>query len=97
MLEVFALAAELAIKDGVAPLCRLPGVWERQIDDNWKIVLNGHNSPKDYNVLTIPPFHMYVEFNGWPAGLLSPFGGTIAAGTVANENALISALKKALE
>lgn len=94
--EVFCLAAKLAEKDGVTPLSRLPGPWERRLDKSWTIVLNGHGTPREYKGMTVPPFQMYVEYNGWPAGLLSPSGGVIAAGESANEHALVEPLKKAL-
>lgn len=45
----------------------------------------------------VPAFHCYVEFNGWPAGLLSPYDGTFAAGEAANEETFIAALEQATE
>lgn len=37
----------------------------------------------------VPPFGIYLEFNGWPAGVVTPGGGCIAAGGVANEAAAL--------
>lgn len=91
--EIFILAAELAIKDNVVPIEEM---YERKVDDNWTIVINSSKERK-YKGLNIPPFCMYVEFNGLPAGLLDPWGGVIAAGKAVNEDALIRALKAALK
>jgi hypothetical protein len=91
--EIFVLAAELAIKDGAVPVEEM---YERKVDNNWTIVING-SKEKKYKGLDIPPFCMYVEFNGLPAGLLDPWDGVIAAGKEANEDALIRALKVALK
>lgn len=43
--------------------------------------------------VTVEPFHCYIEFNGWPAGVVAPWGGVIAAGDVANEAAFLAAVK----
>src|SRR5690606_36734581 len=42
----------------------------------WKVRLNGAGEDQD----GIPPFTASIEFNGWPAGLIDPAGGVIAAG-----------------
>ena len=40
----------------------------------------------------------YVEYNGFPAGLLTPMGdGCIAAGEAANEDTFIAALRRAAQ
>jgi hypothetical protein len=44
----------------------------------------------------IQPFFCYVEYNEWPAGLFTPYDGAMAAGTAANEDALIAALEAAI-
>ena len=39
------------------------------------------------------PFHTYIEYNGWPAGVLNPLGeGEFAAGTGANVESFVAAL-----
>ncbi len=68
-------------------------IWEHQIDRHWFIKINGYSK----QVNGIPPYNMFIEFNGYPAGILSPFDGTIAAGTEANEDTFIEAVKKKLE
>ena len=91
--ECFNKVAELAIKLGAAPLNKHPGCWEYDVDDQWSIKLNGHDTETD----GIPPFLLAVSYNGWPAGIVSPTeGGVIAAGTSANEDTFIEALDRAI-
>jgi hypothetical protein len=94
---LFVLVCQLAEKDGVSGIHRLPGCWERKVDKHWWIAINGHEEevacskgPK------VPPFNCYVEFNGWPAGSFSPYEGIIAAGELANEETFAAALEKAI-
>lgn len=67
-------------------------VWEHKIDDHWFIKINGHGKDME----GIPPFHMTIEYDGFPAGILSPFEGTIVAGEAVNEDAFIEAVEKKL-
>jgi hypothetical protein len=92
---LFLLLAELGVKDGVAPIHNLPGCWERQIGPHWWVAVNGHKQPMLCSKSEIPvaPFHCYVMFNGWPAGLFDPYGGTIAAGEAANEETFAAAIE----
>ena len=90
--EAFVKAIELAAACGARKINQLPGCWSHQIDGHWKIDVNG----KDVTVENIPPYHIAIEYNGWPAGILSPIGGIIAAGEGANETTFIAALDKAI-
>jgi hypothetical protein len=92
---VFALIAELAAALGVREIgTTFPACWELDVDPHWHLSINGHeDEQKNHTGVPVPPFHCYAEFNGWPAGLFTPFGGVVAAGTVANEAALIRALR----
>ena len=92
MIEAFAKIAELAWVLGVRNINTLSGCWTHQVDDLWKITINGHKREID----DIPPFHCAIEYNGWPAGILSPAGGLIAAGQGANEATFIDALDHAI-
>lgn len=96
--QVFSLLADLAFALGVRSIKDLPNTWSHAIDDQWHVCINAHGSDAICNHCRtrIPAFHAYLQFNGWPAGLLHPYGGTIAAGAVANEDALIEALKQAI-
>lgn len=87
----FDLLAQLALALGAAPI--KGKVWTHRIDESWDVKINGCSEQKD----GILPYHAELSFNGWPAGVMSPFGGWIAAGSLANERALIAAIEAALE
>ena len=93
--EAFAAVAELGNALGAGPLNKHPECWECVIDERWKIAVNGHAEPKKCSLsgLPIEPFHCFIEYNGWPAGLMNPYGGTIAAGEGANEHTFIEAVR----
>lgn len=90
---VFALVAELCIALGEAPATKHPLCWELDVDSHWRIAFNAHDSLRPSNGIPVPPYNVAVWFNGWPAGLFDPVGGHFAAGTVANEDAFITALR----
>ena len=96
--KAFALIMRLAEKDKVKAINKLDGCWERRIDDNWQISLNGHPhtvlNSRDMEVLG---FSCLIEFNGFPAGMLDPAGGIIAAGQAANEDTFIEAIERILD
>ncbi len=94
--------ADLAQALGAAPLTKHAGCWEVQVDSNWFLAVNGHRAPVPTTTLAaafdVPPFHAYVEWNGWPAAVIHPLaGGPIVAGSLANEDSLIEALRAAAE
>lgn len=96
--EAYAVLAELGIALGAAPLTQFAGCWECQIDEHWRVAVNGHQAQRhcSFSNVAIDPFHCYIEFNGWPAGLMTPVGGTIAAGSAANEDTFITAIRARL-
>lgn len=85
------MVARLAEELGAAPI--KGKVWTHKLDDHWLIKINGCHEKKD----SIPPYCMFVEFNGFPAGCLSPFEGSFADGTAANEDEFIDAVIAKLE
>lgn len=91
--RAFAMIGELAGVLNVTKINELPGLWEHQIDDLWLIKVNGH----DKEVEHVPPFSAYITFNGWPAGVIDPFGGCIVASDHCNEDSFISAIGAAIE
>lgn len=99
MSEIFEAVAILAAALGVKKINQLPGCWEHQVDARWWIAVNGHAKPTNCSRTSGPidPYTCYIEFDGWPAGLVSPYGGALAAGEAANEEALIVALNAAVE
>lgn len=89
--------ADLAIALDAAPLNKHKGCWEHDIDQRWSVYWNGHGEPqKSSRGVQVPAFTCAVHYNGWPAGLINPYGGIIAAGEAANENTFIAAIEAAL-
>lgn len=92
-----AKVVELGIAAGAAPLNKLEGCWEYQIDARWWIAMNGHKQDRLATTgEVVKPFTVYIKYNGWPAGILDFGGGIIAAGEGANENTFIAAIEVAL-
>lgn len=96
-LEVFAAVAGVAERAGETPINQRAGTWERQLDPAWWIAVNAHRDPVTCSKgVEVAPFTMYVEYNGWPAGILSPTaGGQFAAGTGANIETFLAACERA--
>lgn len=94
--EAFIAIMNLGEALGVREIAKLDGCWEHRVDDQWFIVVNGHSEPTKCSTgAGVPPFSAYIEFNGWPAGIIHPHAGVIAAGTEANEDAFIDAVNAA--
>jgi len=87
--EALAVIAELHDALGLPPLNGAIGEYQFA---EWRVRLNGAGEEQD----GIPPFTASIEFNGWPAGLIDPAGGVIAAGELANEDTFIAAARAAL-
>lgn len=96
--EAFCAVMDYVDAQGAAPLNQYEGCWESRVDERWTISLNGHNVPvADSAGGLVPEFSCAIGFNGWPAGIIDPFGnGLIAAGALANEDAFIEALQRAV-
>jgi hypothetical protein len=93
----FARIAELCIALDQAPLPKHPDCWECQVDKTWWIAVNGHSEQrKTSDGFDVPPFNAVIKYNGWPAGIMDPYGGCIAAGEGANENTFTAALDAAI-
>lgn len=87
--EAFFMIVLLAIARNNVPNAK-DRILQLTIDKRWKATLNGHSETRN----NIPPFHVYVEYNGFPAGIIGAHSGCIAAGEAANERTLIRALRK---
>jgi hypothetical protein len=90
--SAFMKVAELGFALGVKSIKDLPGCWEHQVDEHWRIKVNAHHEVVD----GVPPFHCAVDWNGFPAALFAPDGGTFAAGSCANEDTFLEALDRAI-
>ncbi|NNG67551.1 hypothetical protein [Caldanaerobacter subterraneus] len=90
--EIFDMILKLATKEGATPI---ETMWERPLDEHWTIVVVGKNAV-NYKGIELPPYHIYIEFNELPAGLIGVEEGSIADGRNANINSFIKALRKAI-
>lgn len=90
----FASVIYLALAAKCPPVSTLPGCWEYSFG-SWRIAMNGHQGQEVATTwgVKVPGLMVYVEFNEWPAGMLTAAGGVIAAGDVANKDAFIAALE----
>lgn len=61
--------------------------------DGWRVRLNASFETVD----GVLPFQAHPYWHGWLAGIVTPSGGTIAAGSAANEDALIAWLRSDTE
>ena len=94
--EAYILATELVGKtieeQGYSNLKAYPGIASASVGD-WTIEVHTQSGQETDR---LPAFFVRVKWNGWPAGVITPAGGTIAAGELANEDTLVEALKEAL-
>lgn len=96
--EVFSLGRVLMLRIPRDIPSSQTACWEHQVDEHWAIALNAHDHEVEFSHgVKVPAFTCYLEFNGWPAGFVDPKGGTMAAGSLANEDSLCDALRKAIE
>lgn len=94
--EVFLAVADLAKARALKPANQYPGCMEIEVDEHWWIALNGHREAMACSKgPVVDSFTMYVEFNGWPAGVVGIDGGVLVGGERANEATLLEALKRA--
>ena len=94
--DLMVYVADFALARGAASIKDLPGCWESDVDGHWWLAVNGHAETfKCSRGIDVPPYTIYVEFNGWPAGMIDAGGGEIAAGALANEDTLTKALRAA--
>lgn len=99
----FIKAIELADALGVEKINRMAGCWTHQVDDVWWLAINGHQDDRSVSSskgmsstspVSVPPYAMYVEANGWAAAICDPFGGTILGEH--SEDEFIAALDRAI-
>ena len=74
---------------GIKRINEIDGLWVHQIDETWLIKCNGHQE----TIENVPGYCWAIEYNGWPAGILSVMGdGIMAMGMGANEHTLAEAI-----
>lgn len=81
---IMALASRLGVRNLAKTYAGK--LWEHKVDEQWLFAINANTEPvKTASGVEVEPFHVYVEYNGWPAAILTVRGeGTFAAGTAAN-------------
>lgn len=91
--HLMLVIADWSMARGAKSIKDLPGCWESAIDEHWWLAINGHKTPtRCSRGAEVPPFSAWLEFNGWPAGVVDGAGWCVAAGSIANESALRAAL-----
>ena len=89
----------LAEKLGISNLAQTykGRLWEHKVDDRWTFAVNANLEPySTASGISVDPFHVYVEFNGWPAAVFHASGeGTFVAGSAANAAEFNAALLRA--
>jgi hypothetical protein len=91
--EAYLALIELAVAAGARNARDLPGCFEHRIDDAWWMAANAGTAPRlASNGMEVPGLSVYVERQGWPAGIIHMQGGTMIAGT---EDELIAACRAA--
>lgn len=91
--DAFTALMDLALALGHREISKLPGLCTFEVDEHWKVSINGHKEEIDH----IPAYHVMPFWNGFPAGIFGPSGGIIAAGELANEDTFIEACQKRLQ
>lgn len=88
-----ALLSYAMIK-GVGKEVLKAGLWKDTVDDHWTIVCNGTANKIDF----VPAFSWSIEFNGWPAGIISVITGegVILDGEIGNAKTLQKALLESI-
>ena len=92
------LVAALARTTGARQIDHAPGPWEHAVDDHWRVALNPHARPvKTTRGANVPPYAIYVTYDGWPAGHLDARGGLIACGADVDARRFVAALQAAID
>lgn len=94
--RLWDLLIDLAVRDGAAPMNRWPECWTRRVGA-WRIAINGHavEMPVKFDAegpaMGVPPYHLFAEWEGWPAILMSPLDGVAMPGAIEDLGAAIEA------
>jgi hypothetical protein len=88
--------AELCLARGVRDIKSMPGLCHVVVDELWQCWVNGHRETLyTEDGAAVEPYHAYVEFNGWPAGIVSAAGCEFVAGALANVATFVAAVEAA--
>jgi hypothetical protein len=86
---------------GVKNIKDFEGAWIQKVDDQWIFAVNGKDEalevrPEGTIGASLKFGHAAIWFNGWLAGIITPYSGEFAAGSAANEDSFIAALDAAI-
>lgn len=100
--QLWTALRALADAYDAAPMNKHEGCWSIALDQHWSLAVNAHpaaarwTNPRSGDSHTVPAFSVYLDFNGWPAGLIDPHGAHIAAGRAANADTFLAAVDAAV-
>lgn len=96
--NLYAEICELACELGWKNIQALPGCQEHQIDEHWWFAINPHGEPGACSKsLEVPSYSVYVQYNGFPFGAFNAGGGFVGCGVMANKDALLEAIDRAMK
>lgn len=87
---------------GVGPLNQFSEPWVCEVGASWIVAVNGTKEqhrvqPDGCMEVPLEPFNFAFWFNGWLAGLMTPAGGSFAAGSAANQESFAAAVDRRIE
>jgi len=99
--EMFDKMVQLGLLLGVRNIKDFEGAWVQKVDEQWTFAINGKDEtlevrPDETMGARLKFGHAAIWFNGWLAGIITPYGGEFAAGSAANEDTFIAALDAAI-
>jgi hypothetical protein len=95
--EALILICELATKLGVMRISNFQAGWAHQVDDDWKVTVNGTRAPIDLGWLELEPFTALIEYRGSTAAVVHPYGGQFIKFDGGGEDAFCDAVKTAIK
>jgi hypothetical protein len=90
--------ADLARALGHCPINQQPGAWVCDLDDHWRIAVNGHSQPvtlpRDalFSGSQLSPGTCLAWYNGFLAANFDPYDGFFAYGSEANPARFMAAI-----
>lgn len=92
--NLYLLVLELAQKMGKTPVQHR--LFIHRLNEFWVVVINGCSIPKGFKDYKIDPGFCFVEYDDWPAGLFTPYGGQFVRNENASEEIFLGLLKEAI-
>lgn len=92
--KAFMRVVDLGVARGMADIAKTPGC--QQLDFGmWALSLNPHLEPtKNADGVEVPMGSVFVQYNGWPAGIIGMDGGCLVGVT---EDQFIEAIEAQIE